>query len=59
MTLLLFLQAKIGKRIYLMALLIVSNSLSCFEKNLKLYLYAQMFLSEDDTVNNLVTLNDC
>ena len=35
------------------------QSLSCFEKRLKAYLYDQRVLSEDNAANNLVTWRDC
>ena len=56
--LLLFLQMKIGESSFLQ-FLIFSDSVSCFEKRVKAYLYGQGVLSEDDAENDLVTLRDC
>ena len=50
---------QLAKSIIYLQFLIFSESLSCFEKKLKVYLYGHIVLSENDTKNNLVTLRDC
>ena len=49
---------KIGESSFLQ-FSIFSDSVSCFEKRVKAYLYGQGVLSEDDAENDLVTLRDC